>query len=151
MKCEIHGNNEQDCKLYSGHDCCITESDTLDSGNFVTDKLYTALDKLYSRGWLDLHKGRHYDPRGTVEWQMVLDLCRVMAKRARDGEKKYATIVSHNSQDERQLMVSWVKLADGETIADALQMLGKDPGRRVVFSGRHDKLLPEQLIGTTSK
>lgn len=49
----------------------------IDTGNLVTDPLYLALDALYSRGWVDLHKGKDHDPRGTVEWQAVLDLVRL--------------------------------------------------------------------------
>lgn len=53
-----------------------------DTGNLVSDPLYEALDALYTRGWADLHKGRDHDPRGTVEWQRVLDLFRARARPA---------------------------------------------------------------------
>lgn len=48
----------------------------VDTGNLVSDPLYVALDALYSRGWTDHYKGRKHDPRGTNEWQAVLDLFR---------------------------------------------------------------------------
>ncbi len=57
--------------------CSAGLSDALDTGDLVNDPLYKALDKLYERGWVDKHKGRDYDPRGTVEWQSVLDLFRL--------------------------------------------------------------------------
>lgn len=48
----------------------------IDSGNLVDDALYRAFDELYFRGWQDRHKGKDYDPRGTTQWQAVLDLFR---------------------------------------------------------------------------
>lgn len=50
--------------------------DAMDTGDLIKDPLYLALDALYQRGWDDLHQGRKYDPRGTKEWQSVLDLFR---------------------------------------------------------------------------
>ena len=50
---------------------------SLDTGDLVNDPLYQALDKLYERGWIHKHKERDYDPRGTIEWQSVLDLFRL--------------------------------------------------------------------------
>lgn len=43
-------------------------------GNYADGALYKILDDLYERGWADKHKGRDYDPRGTAEWQTLLDL-----------------------------------------------------------------------------
>jgi len=48
----------------------------LDTGNLADDVLYIALDNLYNRGWVDKHKNCPYDPRGTKDWQEVLDLFR---------------------------------------------------------------------------
>ena len=39
--------------------------------NIADDPLYKALDELYARGWADRHKGRDYDPRGTIEWELA--------------------------------------------------------------------------------
>lgn len=49
----------------------------MDTGNLVDDVLYKALDELYLRGWQDRNKGKDYDPRGTTQWQDVLDLFRL--------------------------------------------------------------------------
>lgn len=52
--------------------------EAVDTGNLISDPLYLALDALYSRGWTD--RGRHdHDPRGTNEWQAVLDIYRANA------------------------------------------------------------------------
>lgn len=56
----------------------------LDTGNLVHDPLYTALDALYSRGWGDYHNKRDHDPRGTNEWQAVLDLFRAAIAASRE-------------------------------------------------------------------
>ncbi|KRG43191.1 hypothetical protein ARC78_07440 [Stenotrophomonas pictorum JCM 9942] len=48
----------------------------LDTGNLINDPLYLALDALYQRGWTDLHRKWKNDPRGTLEWDSVLDLFR---------------------------------------------------------------------------
>lgn len=53
------------------------EAVVLDTGNLADDPLYRALDRLYERGWLDKHNEDNYDPRGTQEWQDVLDLFRL--------------------------------------------------------------------------
>jgi Lar family restriction alleviation protein len=49
-----------------------------DNGNLVSDPLYLVLDALYERGWTDGEKHKH-DPRGTIQWQAVLDLFRSIA------------------------------------------------------------------------
>lgn len=49
----------------------------MDTGNLADDVLYKALDELYRRGWNDRNKERDYDPRGTTQWQDVLDLFRL--------------------------------------------------------------------------
>jgi hypothetical protein len=55
-------------------------NDAVDTGDLVNDPLYNALDNLYARGWRDSHQKRHYDPRGTKEWQSVLDIFRIKTK-----------------------------------------------------------------------
>lgn len=54
----------------------VSRDVTLDTGNLADDLLYDALDELYRRGWQDRNKERDYDPRGTTQWQKVLDLFR---------------------------------------------------------------------------
>ena len=49
----------------------------LDTGNLIDDPLYKALDALYERGWRDYFQGHSFDPRGSKEWQDVLDLFRL--------------------------------------------------------------------------
>lgn len=44
--------------------------------SFSLDKIHTALDELYNCGWKDRNNERDYDPRGTDQWQVVLDLFR---------------------------------------------------------------------------
>ena len=62
--------------------------DGVDSGNLVSDPLYLALDALYERGWTDSEKHKH-DPRGTNQWQAVLDLFRAYTRsNAKPGEAK---------------------------------------------------------------
>ena len=53
---------------------CAARTVPVHDGNYADGELYKILDALYHRGWVDLHKGRDYDPRGTVEWQAVLDM-----------------------------------------------------------------------------
>jgi len=57
----------------------------LDTGNFVSDPLYLALDQLYRRGRDDEAGSQKDDPRAKVEWQAVLDLFR--AQRAPEGRR----------------------------------------------------------------
>ena len=52
----------------------------LDTGDLVNDPLYNAMDCLYERGYLDKHRAQGYDPRGTKEWQAVLDLFRLQKR-----------------------------------------------------------------------
>ena len=61
--------------------CSGVLSGALDTGDLVNDPLYKTLDKLYERGWIDKHKEQDYDPRGTTEWQSVLDLFRLQKAR----------------------------------------------------------------------
>jgi len=56
-------------------------AEELDTGNLVDDPLYKAFDALYSKGWAD-GESHKFDPRGSNEWQAVLDLFRVAAKPA---------------------------------------------------------------------
>lgn len=58
----------------------------MDTGNLADDVLYKALDELYHRGWQDRNKERDYDPRGTTQWQDVLDLFRLQKKQLESGE-----------------------------------------------------------------
>lgn len=58
------------------------QQQALGTGNLASDPLCKALDALYSRGWADLHKGHDHDPRGTTEWQAVLDLFRTLRAKA---------------------------------------------------------------------
>jgi len=63
-------------------DTAITDgagAGAVDTGNLVSDPLYKALDALYERGHADYDR-KKYDPRGTNEWQAVLDLFRLCAR-----------------------------------------------------------------------
>jgi hypothetical protein len=51
----------------------VDDFDEVVKGNNI---LYNAVDALYSSGWDDRHCERDYDPRGTAEWQAVVDVFR---------------------------------------------------------------------------
>ena len=53
----------------------------MDTGDLINDPFYEALDELYHRGWSDRNKELKYDPRGTKQWQNVLDLFRLQKKK----------------------------------------------------------------------
>ena len=53
----------------------------MDTGNLCDDPLYKAIDALYNRGWTDYHRNnRRHDPRGTREWQTILDMFRLQKR-----------------------------------------------------------------------
>ncbi len=58
----------------------------MDTGDLANDILYKAFDELYLRGWQDRNNGRDYDPRGTTQWQNVLDLFRLQKQQLENGE-----------------------------------------------------------------
>lgn len=64
---------------------------------------------------------------------------------------KTFTVVSVNSQDGSRLMMSYVHVEDDQTALDALQGIGKDPASVVVFEGRLQHLLPEEMGIKTSR
>ena len=52
----------------------------MDTGNLCDDPLYKAIDALYNRGWTDYHRKNRHDPRGTREWQTILDMFRLQKR-----------------------------------------------------------------------
>jgi hypothetical protein len=58
----------------------------MDTGNLCDDPLYKAIDALYNRGWTDYHRSNRHDPRGTREWQTILDMFRLQKRQL---ENKY--------------------------------------------------------------
>ena len=71
----IHGPNVETVTMPAETYYEFRRTMTVDNGNLIDDRLYKALDALYSKGWDDYHQKSRHHPRGW-EWQAVIDIFR---------------------------------------------------------------------------